>query len=149
MIPLIPESAWCCLTTHCIFPAIWLFYTFSFSFKLLCEKNFIRVLLIYNVMLISGVSVSFSKVSQLYIHPLVFRFFSHIGHCRALSRVPMLHNRSLLTICLFLGVCIYQLPSPNLSLFHPYPSITLSLLSASVIPFLILSGFICDCFLKR
>ena len=40
--------------------------------------------MIYSVVLASGVS----KVNQLYIYPLFLKkFFSHIGHCRILSRV--------------------------------------------------------------
>ena len=46
--------------------------------------------MIYNVVLVSAIS----KVNQLYIciyvniYPLFFRYFSHIGHYRVLSRVP-------------------------------------------------------------
>ena len=56
----------------------------SFFFFLLI---FIGVQLIYNVVLVSGVQ---QKVTQLYIYmyPLFFRFFSHIGHYRILGRVP-------------------------------------------------------------
>ena len=44
------------------------------------------VLLIYNAVLVSGEH----KVIQLYIHiySFLFRFFSHIGYYRILSRVP-------------------------------------------------------------
>ena len=43
--------------------------------------------MIYNVVLLSVV-VTFSKVIQLYIHmyPFFFRFFTHIGYYRILSR---------------------------------------------------------------
>ena len=40
--------------------------------------------MIHNVLLVSGVD----KVSQLYIYPLFFRFYSHVGHYRVLNRVP-------------------------------------------------------------
>ena len=39
----------------------------------------------YNVVLVSG--TQHSKLS-IYIYPLFFRFFSHIGHYRVLSRAP-------------------------------------------------------------
>ena len=60
---------------------------------------FTRVYLIYNVVLVSV----YRKVSQLYLHiyPLLRRFFSHIGHYTVLSRVPVLHSRSLLVIFFF------------------------------------------------
>ena len=47
---------------------------------------FIGAELIYNAVLVSGVS----KANQLYINVslLFFRFFSHIGHYRLLCRVP-------------------------------------------------------------
>ena len=51
--------------------------TFSF-FKLI----FIGVLLINNVFLL------YSKVNQLYVYLLFFRFYSHLGYYRVLSRVP-------------------------------------------------------------
>ena len=62
---------------------------------------FTRVYLIYNVVLVSV----YRKVSQLYLHiyPLLRRFFSHIGHYTVLSRVPVLHSRSLLVIFFFLA----------------------------------------------
>ena len=48
---------------------------------------FIVVYLIYNVVLVSA----YSKVNQsyiyIYMYPLFFTFFSHIGHYRVLSRV--------------------------------------------------------------
>ena len=44
----------------------------------------------------------YNKVIELYIYlyPLFFRFFSHIGHYRALGRVPcaILYCRSLLVV---------------------------------------------------
>ena len=49
--------------------------TFSFLYFLII---FIGVQLIYNVVLVSGVQQSESVV--IYMYPLFFRFFSHIGH---------------------------------------------------------------------
>ena len=56
------------------------------TFALLFKKNFSAVLLIYNVVLISGVQHSESVT---HIHISIFEeFFSHVGHSRVLSRVP-------------------------------------------------------------
>ena len=50
-------------------------------------KILIRVRLIYNAVLFSGVQQSESVVHT-HIFTLFFRFFSHLGHYRALHRVP-------------------------------------------------------------
>ena len=49
-------------------------------------KKIIRVWLIYNVSLVLGIQQS-ESVIHIHISTL-FRFFSHIGHYRVLSRVP-------------------------------------------------------------
>jgi len=54
------------------------------SLHVFLKKIPIGVQLFYNVMLFQV----YNKVNQLYIYPLFFRFFSHIGHYRVLSRVP-------------------------------------------------------------
>ena len=43
--------------------------------------------MIYNVMLVSGVQQN-DSVIHIHIYPFFFRFFSHIGYYRILSRVP-------------------------------------------------------------
>ena len=45
----------------------------------------------------------YSKVIQLYIYMYLFffKFFSHLGYYRVLSRVPMLHSRCLLVEGIF------------------------------------------------
>ena len=51
----------------------------------------------------------YSKVHQLciYMYPLFFRFFSHIGHYGVLSRVPVLYSRALFIISfIYSSVCI-------------------------------------------
>ena len=50
---------------------------------------FIGVLLIYHVVLVSAVQQG-EWVIHIHIYPLLFRFCSHIGHYRLLSRVPCL-----------------------------------------------------------
>ena len=76
----------------------------------------------------------YSKVNQLYvyIYPLFFRFFSHIGH----SRVLIEFSRSLLVIyfmynSVYMSVPISQFISPL-----PYSLVTISLFSTSVTLFL-------------
>ena len=48
----------------------------------------------------------------LHISTIFFRFFSHIGHYRVLSRIPCAYQLSIL----YIVVCICQSQSPNLSL---------------------------------
>ena len=55
-------------------------------------------------------------MNQLYIYPLFFGFFSHMGYYRVLHRSPVLYNRFLLIICFIYSVCICQYQSLNLSL---------------------------------
>ena len=64
----------------------------------------------------------YSKVNQfsIYMYPLFFRFSSHIGHYRVLSRVPCA-IQEVLTSYLFCMVYICQSQSPNLSLPPTFP----------------------------
>ena len=51
----------------------------------------------------------YSKVNQLYIYiyPFFFRFFSHIGYYRILTKFPVLYSRSFLVICfMYSSVCM-------------------------------------------
>ena len=50
--------------------------------------------MLYNVVLVSA----YSKVNQphIYIFPFFLGFLSHLGHCRALSRVPCSLQQDLL-----------------------------------------------------
>ena len=65
----------------------------------------------------------YSRMNQLYIHiyPLFFRFFSHIGHYRVLSRVPCAIEQLLISYLLYIQQCVYD--NPNLPI---YPSPPLS-----------------------
>ena len=68
------------------------------------------------VMLISTLQQR-ESVIRTPISTLCFRFFSHLGHHRALRRVLTLHSRALLAICFIQGsVCVCQPQPPNLSL---------------------------------
>ena len=58
----------------------------SDALKMSFFKKIIRVWLIYNVSLVLGIQQS-ESVIHIHISTL-FRFFSHIGHYRVLSRVP-------------------------------------------------------------
>ena len=52
---------------------------------------FIRLQLLYNVVLVSVVQQSESATCT-HISPLFFGFSSQLGHHRALSRVPLMHG---------------------------------------------------------
>ena len=60
----------------------------------------------------------YSKVNQLYvyIYPLFLRFPSHLGHHRALSRVPCTRQQVLISYLFYTKWCIYV--NPNLPI-HP------------------------------
>ena len=53
--------------------------------QLFSFKNFIGVQLTYTMLCYFQV---YSKVTYIYIYPLFFRFFPHIGYYRILNRVP-------------------------------------------------------------
>ena len=59
----------------------------------------------------------YSKVNQLYIYiyPLSFRFFSHIGYYRVLSRVPCAISRSLLVTYFIYSSVYTSMSSPLVS----------------------------------
>ena len=57
--------------------------TLIFFLKII--NKVMRVWLTYNVVLVSAVQQSETVI---YTFPLLFRFFSYIGHCRVLSKVP-------------------------------------------------------------
>ena len=89
----------------------------TFCFKLF-KKVFIGVQLIYNVALVSSVQQSESVI---HIHiSLFFRFFSHIGHYRVLSRVPCAIQQVLISYLFYIQQCVYV--HPNLPIYPPIPS---------------------------
>ena len=66
----------------------------------------------------------YSKVNQsyIYIYPLLFRFPSHLGLYRVLSRVPVLHSRSLL-VTYFIHSSVYvSIPISQFIPLPPFPS---------------------------
>ena len=81
--------------------------------------------MIYNVVFVSGIQ----QKSQLYIYPLFFLFFPHIGHYRALSRFPCAIQKVLVSslfyyylLCIFwpyLETCGILVPCPQ---SEPVPS---------------------------
>ena len=76
----------------------------------------------------------YSKVNQLYIYiyPLFFRFFSHIGHQTVLSRVPCAMQQVLISYLFYIQQCVYV--NPNLPIYPslPPPLVTISLFSIPV-----------------
>ena len=102
------------------------------------KKMFIGVELIYNVVLVSAVQQS-EPVIHTHIS-LSFRFFSHIGHYKVLSRVPCVMSRFLLVIIfvhssMYMSISISQFIPPPLS-----PLVTISLFSTPVTLFLFCKG---------
>ena len=86
----------------------------------------------------------YSKMNQLYIYiyPLFFRFFFHIGHYRVLSRVPCAIQQVLNSYLFYIWQCVYV--NPNLPI---YPSPTFppgnhKFVSTSVTLFLQISSFV-------
>ena len=82
-----------------------------------------------------------NKVIQLHIHtyPFPFKFFSQLGCCRILSRVPLLQTRSQLVIhskysCVYKSHVNPQIP--NYSFPNPSPMITATSFSKPVSLFL-------------
>ena len=80
-----------------------------------------------------------SKVNQLYIYIylLFFGFPSHLGHQRALSRVPCALQQVLISYLFYTQQCIHV--NPNLPI-HPTPlppMVYIRLFSTSVSPFLL------------
>ena len=80
-----------------------------------------------------------NKVNQLYIYIylLFWRFFSHIGHYRVLSRVPRAIWQVLISYLFYIQQCVYV--NPNLPI---YPSPPISVLLGF---FLILYFPSCSC----
>ena len=76
----------------------------------------------------------YSKVNQLYvfIHPLFFGFPSHLGHHRALSRVPWAIQQVLISYLFYTIVYIYLNPSLQIHPISPSLLVSLCLFSMSV-----------------
>ena len=94
---------------------------------------FIEVQLIYDVLF-----QVYSKVNHLYIYiyPLFFRFYSHIGLYRVLSRVPCAIQQVLVVCLFYIQECVYVNPHLPTYPSPPYPLVTTSLFSTSVTLFL-------------
>ena len=112
----------------------------------------------------------YSKVNQscMYIYPLFFRFFSHTGDYRVLSRVPCAIPQVLISYLFYVQQCVAtwmdleivilsevsQRKTPNslyLSFPHPYSAstltlVTISLFSISVSCFFLLYSLVCCIF---
>ena len=80
-----------------------------------------------------------------YKYPLFVRFFSHVGHHRALSRVPCAVQQVLISYVLYIIVCICQSQPPNSSPFSPLVSV--HLFSTLCLCFCFANRFICTIFL--
>ena len=80
----------------------------------------------------------YSKVNHLYIYIylLFFRFYSHIGHYRVLSRVACAIQQVLISYLFYIQQCVFV--NPNLPIYpiSSSPLVTISLFSTSVTLFL-------------
>ena len=108
------------------------FFFFSVIFK--------KFLLEYSCFTISCQFLLCSEVNELYvyIYPLLFGFPSHLGHHRALSRVPCALQQVLISYLFYTQQCIYV--NPNLPIHHTplFPtSVSICLLSTSMSLFLL------------
>ena len=84
------------------------------SFFFLLKKNKTGVQLLHTAVSVSAVQQS---QSALFIHTYLFwGFLSHLGHHRALSRVPCAKQQVLISYLFYIRWCIYV--SPNLPI-HP------------------------------
>ena len=88
----------------------------------------------------------YSKVNQLYIYvyPLFFRFFSHIGHHRILSRVPCAIQQVLISCLFYIQQCVYVTPSLPI---HPLPPRNHRFVFYVCDYFCLVNKFICTIFL--
>ena len=99
---------------------VWIF-SFYFLKKILLEYSCFTMLCQF---------LLYSKVNQLYvyIYPLFLGFSSHLGHYRALSRVPCAIQQILIRVWIFKDHLCLPFNSSNckdthVSLLHPSPSI--------------------------
>ena len=108
------------------------------AYEVVSHCSFILFLILIGVQLIYNVVFQvYSNVNQLYIYiyPLFFRFFSHIGHYRVLGRVPCAIQQVLIIYFIYSSVCM----SIPISQFIPSPLsplVTIGLFSTSVTLFL-------------
>ena len=96
--------------------------------------HFIRLQLIYNVVFVSGIQQSGSCVYiYIYIFFHFFRFFSHVGYNKILSRIPCAIQEVLVGYPFKIQQCVHvYIKLPNC----PFLSASISLFSTSVSLFL-------------
>ena len=85
-----------------------LLFIYVCMYECIFKLIFIGVQLPYNVVLVSAVQQSESVICILY--PLFFRFPSHLGHHRSLSRVPCAIHQALISYLFYTQQCIYVKP---------------------------------------
>ena len=86
-----------------------LFFLTVFFLILWCHLFIYLFLLEYSCFTMLCQFLLYSKVSQLYVYifPLFFRFPSHLGHHRSLSRVPCAIQQVLISCLFYTQQCIY------------------------------------------
>ena len=81
----------------------------------------------------------YSKVNQLYIYSLIFRFLSHIGHYRLLSRVPCATQQVLISYLFYIQQFVYVHATLSLHPSLPFP------LPVSSSPFSMSASLVLSC----
>ena len=107
---LLPQAS-CPFTPGCYDRSPCLCFVISAFKKKFLESSWFTMLCQFQV---------YSKVDQLYtyIYPLFFRFFSHKGHFRVLSRIPCATQQVLVGYLFYVQLCVYL--NPQL-LIYPCP----------------------------
>ena len=111
---------------------IWFFGGEGYFYLLLV---YLFILLEYGCFTMSCQFLLYSKVNQLYIYtyPLFFRLSSHLGHHRALSRVPCAVQQPLISSLVYTQQSIHVNLSLPVHPTSPPPTlVTISLFSTSV-----------------
>ena len=95
------------------------YYNISFRQPRFLKLFFFKLIFIIVDLQCCIIFLLYNRVNLLYIHiyPLFFRFYSHIGHYRVLSRVPCAVQQILISYLFYIQQCVYV--SPNLPI---YPS---------------------------
>ena len=111
------QLIFCLLTLYlATLPNFTISNNFRFLYRFL-KLIFIGVQLIYNVVLVSAVQQSES--AKLYIYPRFFRFFSHIGHYRVLSRVPCAIPQVLISYLFYIQTVISSINNNSFDFSFP------------------------------
>ena len=88
------------------------YYNISFRQPRFLKLFFFKLIFIIVDLQCCIIFLLYNRVNLLYIHiyPLFFRFYSHIGHYRVLSRVPCAVQQVLISHLFDIWQCVYVNP---------------------------------------